>query len=459
MAPSADDIVGGGRVNFSAGIRGLHGSVHRGYLDRPPMDVRCERCRANYAVHEARVPEAGVKVACTQCGHGFLLRTKVLAVAVPLKAGDGDPTIPLTDLASPDGAAGPAGEASGRVEWRLRKGSGDVYPFRELSTLQRWIVEHKASRDDEVAMAGQDAAWRRLGDVPELTSFFALVDRAGRATAARPEPPPPEPRDSPGMEDPAWARDPGAPPKRVSRSLAAPSPRPRRRVVWVALLALGLLGVAAGTVFLRRKAEIDVVPEAIVPAPAKPTAARQVEAKPPEPAPPEPRPAGPTREPDPAPAPSVGPVAQAPAGLPVEAVAASASAPKEPARTAPRDEATSALRTHLAQAREQRDRGRCEEALDLYGRALAIDGRNAAALAGRGACYLDLSRYAQAEAAFEEALETDPRNAEALFGLAETYRYMGRKADAVAVYERFLDVRPNGDDAALARQLIRKLKE
>ena len=118
-----------------------------------------------------------------------------------------------------------------------------------------------------------------------------------------------------------------------------------------------------------------------------------------------------------------------------------------------------ALRTLLARAREQRDRGRCEAALDLYGQALAIDGRNAAALAGRGACYLDLSRYAQAEASFEEALESDPRNAEALFGLAETCRYMGRKADAVAWYERFLAVRPTGDDAAAARRLISQLKE
>jgi tetratricopeptide (TPR) repeat protein len=113
----------------------------------------------------------------------------------------------------------------------------------------------------------------------------------------------------------------------------------------------------------------------------------------------------------------------------------------------------------LARAREARLRGRCEEALDLYGRALAIDGRNATALAGRGACYLDLTRYAQAEASFAGALDSDPRNADALFGLAETYRYMGRKAEAVAGYERYLVVRPTGDTAAAARRLISQLKE
>jgi tetratricopeptide (TPR) repeat protein len=132
--------------------------------------------------------------------------------------------------------------------------------------------------------------------------------------------------------------------------------------------------------------------------------------------------------------------------------------PRPPARPAAPSPAA-ALRTTLARAREQRDRGRCEAALELYGQALGIDGRNATALAGRGACYLELSRYAQAEASFEAALDADPRNSEALFGLGETYRYMGRKAEAVGLYERFLAVRPTGDEAAAARRLVVQLKE
>jgi tetratricopeptide (TPR) repeat protein len=188
------------------------------------------------------------------------------------------------------------------------------------------------------------------------------------------------------------------------------------------------------------------------------------------PAPAAPRPAEapapvvePVKETGQAPASTSGPPADPPAlppAGPTAVVSAALVAEKgPPVRASPRDEGSSALRTLLAQAREQRDRGRCEAALDLYGRALAIDGRNAAALAGRGACYLDLSRYAQAEASFEGALESDPRNAEALFGLAETSRYMGKKGDAVAWYERFLAVRPTGDEAAAARRLITQLKE
>ena len=105
-----------------------------------PMDVRCERCRANYVVDDARIPEAGVKVACTHCGHGFLLRKKVLAVAVPLKGGAGDVPLPVTDLAPVDGKPGPPGEGADRGDWRLRQASGAVFPFRELSTLQRWAI-------------------------------------------------------------------------------------------------------------------------------------------------------------------------------------------------------------------------------------------------------------------------------------------------------------------------------
>ncbi len=429
------------------------------------MDVRCERCRANYVVDDARIPEAGVKVACTQCGHGFLLRKKVLAVAVPLKTGDGDVPLPVSDLTPAAGPAGPPGNGADRGTWRLRQVSGAVFPFRELSTLQRWIVERKASRDDQVSSGRGEEAWRRLGDIPELRSFFSLVERASRGGEPRPENPSPEVRSTPGMEDPAWAHDPAPPPARVTRSLP-PAPRPKRRVVWVALLVVGLLGVAAGTVYLRRKAEVDVVAQAVVQAPAPAAAVVTPRPADPKPSPPPAKPPEAAQNPDPGAASPTGPALAATTGPAASTgpdattgPAAAPPAPKEPVRAAPRDDARSEIRTALAQAREQRDRGRCEAALDLYGRALAIDGRNAAALAGRGACYLDLSRYAQAESSFEGALESDPRSAEALFGLAETYRYMGKKADAVAAYERFLAVRPTGDDAAAARRLIIQLKE
>lgn len=443
------------------------------------MDVRCERCRAQYVVDDARVSEAGVKVACTQCGHGFLLRKKTLAVTVPLKEGDPEAPIPVADLAAQVGSPeAPGAEAAPRSEWRLRQAGGAVFPFRELSTLQRWIVERKASRDDEVAAAGEGDAWRRLGDIPELQSFFGLLEKARRRAEANPEATAEAlpSRARPGLEDPAWASGPALPTRRVTRSATRLPPR-RRRVVWVALLVLGLLGVAATTVYLHRKVEADAaIHREIAEAAARAALAAAKPIPVPSPPPrPEPKPE-PTKEPpsDPAPEASSAPPAStaaaepapaAPSGAPMTTSQAEPASviPVVPAQAAPppprRDDAASALRGVLARAREQRDRGRCEAALDLYGQALALDGRNATALTGRGACYLDLSRYVQAEASFVGALDSDPRNAEALYGMAETYRYMGRKGDAVAFYEKFLAVRPTGDDAAAARRLISQLKE
>jgi len=427
------------------------------------MDVRCERCRAQYLVEDARVSEAGVKVACAGCGHAFLLRKKTLAVTVPLKEGDPDAPIPIADLASkgttPDGRGA---EAAERSEWRMRQPGGAVFPFRELSTLQRWIVERKASRDDEVSAAGEGDAWRRLGDIPELQSFFALLEKARRRAEANPEDPADTApaRSRPGLEDPAWASGPASPARRVTLSGLRPPPR-RRRVVGVALLVLGLLGVAAGTVYLRRKADADAAAQAANAEAAALTAIALAAAKPAPAAAPPPakeRTAAPAPEASPAPPPL--PAPEPASVVPVATGPAPAAAPPQAAPPTPRrDDASTALRSVLARAREQRDRGRCEAALDLYGQALTLDGRNATALSGRGACYLDLSRYVQAEASFAGALDADPRNAEALYGMAETYRYMGRKGEAVAYYEKFLAVRPTGDDAAAARRVIGQLKE
>jgi tetratricopeptide (TPR) repeat protein len=113
----------------------------------------------------------------------------------------------------------------------------------------------------------------------------------------------------------------------------------------------------------------------------------------------------------------------------------------------------------LAKARKLRERGRIEQALDLYAQAAEKEPRSAGALAGRGWCYLELSQYLPAETSFRSALESDPRNADALFGMAETYRYMGKKPEAVTFYRRYLAAQPDGDEAVAARNAIQQLKE
>lgn len=106
-----------------------------------------------------------------------------------------------------------------------------------------------------------------------------------------------------------------------------------------------------------------------------------------------------------------------------------------------------------------RDRGDPEGALDLYGQVLQRDPGSADALAGRGLCYLDLSRYEPAEDSFKAALQADPQHGVALMGLAETYRYEGRRADAVTYYQRYLAAHPGGGAAAAARKAVQALEE
>ena len=117
------------------------------------------------------------------------------------------------------------------------------------------------------------------------------------------------------------------------------------------------------------------------------------------------------------------------------------------------------LKRLLADARRLRERGKPDAALGAYGRAIELEPENADALAGRGLCYLELSRYAPAEASFQGALEADAQHAGALMGLAETYRYEGRRTEAVTYYRRYLAAHPEGEDAVAARNAIDALRE
>ncbi|HZJ56081.1 MAG TPA: hypothetical protein VFD38_18200, partial [Myxococcaceae bacterium] len=65
-----------------------------------------------------------------------------------------------------------------RPAWRVRSPSGRVIAFRELTSMQKWIVERKFGRDDEISLHGDH--WKRLGDIAELQPFFLLLDEVDR---------------------------------------------------------------------------------------------------------------------------------------------------------------------------------------------------------------------------------------------------------------------------------------
>ena len=212
------------------------------------MDVSCPRCKTEYEFDDARVPDSGVTVKCTSCNHVFRVRKKSAPtmttsmpalVAPPPKVSD--ETIPHR---SPQAAQAPR-------EWKVRQPSGNIFSFKELTTLQKWIVERKVSRDDEISLTGE--AWKRLGNIAELASFFQIVDDAKKVheleamqqmkdqvstkpdaaaavappAAQPPPPPPPDPFRVPPPPPPSALVEPSTSPRPHEARTLPPDARPQ----------------------------------------------------------------------------------------------------------------------------------------------------------------------------------------------------------------------------------------
>jgi predicted Zn finger-like uncharacterized protein len=117
------------------------------------VEVHCERCGTSYSFDESRVGEDGARVRCARCGHVFLVPKAASTTAAQGRASLGE---------------------SVRREWRVRRRDGSVSVLRELTTLQRWIVEGTLGREDEIGLDGE--TWRVLGTIPDLGPFFAAAD-------------------------------------------------------------------------------------------------------------------------------------------------------------------------------------------------------------------------------------------------------------------------------------------
>jgi len=411
------------------------------------MDVRCERCKAQYHFDDAQVGPSGLTVQCTNCKHVFVVKKKELVVTVPVKPGEAHPT-PMQATAA--GARPPttsvAAASDPLNEYRIRLATGQVFACRDLMTLQKWIVERRVAREDEVAPPGE--SYRKLAEMRELDSFFEVVDAADRAAAEPLPPPPPPPAPPPprrtaarvtAVASPAVSS--GPEPFGGDFSMSAPVDD---------LDDLSRAGLRKG--HGARNAVIAVVALAAVAGGAWVLAPEQVARLLGRSKPPEPPAVAVTPPPAPAPAPET---------KPAEAVVPPQPEPKpaEPAPAPPPAEVKpKGPKALVAQADKLRDKGEVEKALDLYDRASELDPDNVKALAGRGLCYLDLESYEEAAKAFQEALRVDPENADALMGAGEAYRALGRAKDAIRHYERYLLAHPDGDDAPVAKSALEQLR-
>ncbi len=450
------------------------------------MDVSCPQCKTEYEFEDARIPDDGLTVKCTQCAHVF--RMKKRALDLPRPTEDSQP---------------------GR-EWRLRQPSGNTFNFRRLTTLQKWIVERKVQKDDEISLTGD--SWKRLGDIAELASFFQVVDDAiraeTRANAPRPELPS-TPRHTDTLPGPGFSALPPLPPsaKQGPSSMGAPSipnnetirgnvfsvppsarpssppllMSPKRiptgtgvrsaqwddsdlklqkqggMLKWI-ILALLILVIGGGSAYYfivfapsaqrvatdqaeaARQAQIEQASKDALAAQQKiAEAAAQVRAD---------AEAVATAKPD-----AGAVVAQVvfDAGAAVPDAGLEAVKPSLPAKPKDFDQL-------MAEAERLRERDKSEAALALFAKAAELKPQRVEPQSGGGFALLDLGKVAEAEAAFRGALEVNPRYGPALIGMAESSKGLGKKAQAIEYYEKYLEVLPNGSEAKMARGAIDRLK-
>lgn len=113
-----------------------------GYNAVRPMDVKCDRCQAEFEFEETLASPAGTAVKCTSCGNLF----KVMP--------------PVTQQ-TPE-------QTTSR--WTWRRTSGETVALDSLRPLGDAIIAGRVSPDDEISHTGR--RWRRVGDIAELAALF-----------------------------------------------------------------------------------------------------------------------------------------------------------------------------------------------------------------------------------------------------------------------------------------------
>jgi predicted Zn finger-like uncharacterized protein len=423
------------------------------------MDVRCDRCQTEYELDDESVADAAASVQCTTCGHTFVVSrtgaTLVGAQALAAGFADGPSQPPAPD-------------------WVLSTEEGQTHRFRDLTTLQKWIVERRVTREDSISQKG--GPWRRLSDVDELRPFFAVVEQADRAhaettrTVARATAlpagrhPAPAPRghvspDVDGGDLPPIGRDPREGVRAIELPEVGFDPeedfeaagllRRRRTTKIAASVAFGLVAAGAAYLGFKEPHGFRAAPRGEGAAPPASTAA---------PPPVAPVAVAVARPPAP-PSPVVRAPAPAPARLP--------SAPEPPGEGArggaPAPEAGPARpKTYerlIAEGDRALENGQTAKAQKMYDDALKLQPSGVAAIAGSAYLLLDRQRPLAAISLFKRALGIAPTFPGALFGLGEAYRAQGQNGAALEAYKRYLVAAPNGQDAPAARRQVRDLSD
>jgi predicted Zn finger-like uncharacterized protein len=429
------------------------------------MDVQCERCKTEYELDETRISDAGLTVKCTQCGNIFKVRKPFVST-------------PALETSAP------------QKEWRVRRQDGQQLALRNLTELQRWIVERRVGPNDEVSLSGE--TWRKLGTLPELGAFFEVVqvaEQGGRGPGA-----PPVSRDvalsdtmvgipmddpgerNPRSRTPAWTGQPiggqAAPePAWVGSAPSvdvdlddqlSPADLKRLRGGGVGRFIVLLVILAAVVVAAYYLVKLQPAsPPGTLPAPKQPSLqeAQQEPAPAAQPeAPPVVAPASEAAKPSP-PAEAKPEPKEVAVAAPAPRAAVLAAAPAKEAAD-PGVPNGKGINFYLTQGHHLLD-SKPELALRYFAKAGEMDPRSPEPDSGRGLAFSNMERWNDAVNAFQVSLKKSPEYTEALMGLAEAYRAQGTAANkrkALGLYKRYLDLAPDGPDAPVAKAQVEILE-
>jgi len=123
------------------------------------MDVTCSRCGTEYEFDETLVSDRGTTVKCTNCGHLFKVYRP---------------------------GAEPGADAGEERAWHVRRKNGETETLGSLRQLQQRITHGKLDEDDEISRGGE--AWKKLGEIAELQTFFRAAKAAAEAERAADSP-------------------------------------------------------------------------------------------------------------------------------------------------------------------------------------------------------------------------------------------------------------------------------
>jgi predicted Zn finger-like uncharacterized protein len=459
------------------------------------MEVRCERCKTEYDFDDTRVPDAGVAVQCTTCGHVFKVKKKAVLITLPLQPGE---TTPVTTAAPEPRQPAPAVQR----EWKVRQPNGAQFTFRELTTLQKFIVERKVGRDDEISLVGTEH-WKRLGNIPALAPFFTVVDEAH--VRSQPEAPgfvEDQPRSAPiaaagALDSPAVypqisvTSSPGTPGSSQSKPVAGNSADPSKhwresvptiiveevgdndgaedlktgRGAWI-LILLTTVFLGGGGYFgymyywqpqqQRGQAAVRESARAAEARMERDRAAELARSKAIEKAPVAQQ-AKSEEE-----TPSAKPPAQDPGGSAKPFPEAEAAVQKKEApnpQRASRAEPPRNFDNYMAHGYRFLEIRSPQLALEAFAKAADLRPDRAEPFGGRGLALFKMGDLTQAEASFQEALKLNPYFGIAVIGLAKTYLAQGRKDKAADYYGKYLEILPDGPEANGAKLALKRLRQ